>query len=261
VAVELKIKWEGTAPGLEEKRLSLAAFGGPLNLLLAALRRIATNIVTEVFEEKARGRFADEAKRLDIEIGELVKGSSGFDGTITVATVPYDTLPLFDLALSAGTQLLEALDAERQGIAKSTGVRNYLRSLPIGIIRQTYLLHRNGTTVKEVSFGEAELPDLPVDLPHIVEYFGDIIGVGFEPGRLEVKMKPEMVPAVTLAATSDQVDSALGLRHTKVRAVTVVQGNLHRLLILQDAASPLNHSTREAAIFERWNGALARLAK
>lgn len=262
MSVELKIKWEGFAPGLDEKRLSLSAFGEPLRLLLAGLRRIATNIVSEAFEDRApRGRFANEAKRLDIEIRELVKESSGFDGIITVATAPNDIFPLFDLASNAGTQLLEALDSESRGVAKSASVRNYLRSLPTGITKQTYWLHRNGTTIKEVSFGEAVLPDLPVDLPYIAEYSGYIIGVEFEPGRPEVKMKTEAGSDVTFAATSAQVDSALDLRHTKATAVAVVQGKSHRLIILQEADRPLNHSTREVAIYERWEGALKRLAQ
>jgi len=74
-------------------------------------------------------------------------------------------------------------------------------------------------------------------------------------------MKPEDGGVVTLAATSDQVDSALALRDKKAKIVAVVQANSHRLVILQDAEKPLNRSTREAAIFERWSGALARLAK
>ncbi len=261
MSVELKIKWEGTAPGLAEKRLSLSAFGESLTLLLTGLRRIATNVVGEAFEDRPpRGRFANAAKRLDIEIKELVKESSGFDGIITVATPPGDTLPLLDLAVSAGTQLLDALDSESRGVAKNASIRNYLRSLPIGITQQNYWLRQNGTILKHVSFGETALPDLPVDLPYVAEYFGNIIGVGFEPGRPEVKMKTE-AGSVTFAATSQQVDSALLLRHTKVRAVTVVQGNSHRLIILQDADLPLNSSTREAAIYERWQGALKRLAQ
>jgi hypothetical protein len=262
VAVELKIKWEGIAPGLEHKRLSVGAFGEPLTLLLLALRRIATNIVAEAFEDRPpRGRLTNEAKRLDIEIGELVKESSGFDGTITVATAPYDTRPLFDLAESAGTQLLEALYSESQGIPRNASIQRYLRALPVGINRQTYWLHKNGTSLKEVSFGEPVLPELPADIPYIAEYLGNIIGVGFEPGRLEVRMKPDNGSPVTFGATSDQVESALALRDTKAKALVVVQGNVQRLLILQDAVKPRNRSTREAEIFERWNGALARLAK
>jgi hypothetical protein len=247
---------------LNAKRLSLGAFGEPLTLLLLALRRIATNIVAEAFDDRPpRGRLTSEAKRLDIEIGELIKDSSGFDGTITVATAPYNTQPLFDLAESAGSQLLDALDSESHGIPRNSSIQKYLRALPTGINRQTYWLHKNGKPLREVTFGEPVFPDLPVDVPYIAEYLGNIIGVGFEPGRFEVKIKPEDGGVVTLAATSDQVDSALSLRDTKARIIAVVHTNSHRLVVLQDAEKPLNRSTREAAVFEHWSGALARLAK
>jgi len=261
VPVELKIKWEGLAPGLAEKRLSVSAFGEALTNLLAGLRRIATNIVGDAFEEKSvRGRFANAARRLDIEITELVRESSGFDSVITFATPVGDTLPLLDLAEIAGTQLLDALDSESRGIAKSANIRRYLQSLPKGITQQNYWLRQNGTLLKHVSFGEALLPEIPSDIPYIARYLGNIVGVGFEPGRPEVKLKTED-RTVTLAATSEQVDRALLLRDLKVRAIAVVEGNVERLLIVQDAQLPLNHSTREIAVYQRWEGALKRLAQ
>jgi hypothetical protein len=66
VPTELKIEWEGVAPGLADKRLSLSAFGEPLTILLAALRRIASNLVGDALEEKNVGRFTNAARQLDI---------------------------------------------------------------------------------------------------------------------------------------------------------------------------------------------------
>src|SRR5689334_3751010 len=108
---ELRIRWQGDTRGLADKRLSLSAFGEPLNLLLVALRRIATNLVTDAFEDKNIGRFANAARQLDIEIFDLVKESSGFDGLITLtAPSPGENLELFqNLADSAGVQLLDAI--------------------------------------------------------------------------------------------------------------------------------------------------------
>ena len=260
--VELKIKWEGSAPGLAEKRLSLSAFGDALTNLLAGLRRIATNIVGDAFEDASpRGRFANAARRLDIEITDLVRESSGFESIITVATPLGDTLPLLDLEVTAGTQLLDALDSESRGIAKNASIRRYLRALPVGLTQQNYWLHHNGTLLKHVSFGEALLPEMPTDIPYITRYLGEIVGVGFEPGRSEVKLKTEGGSTTTLIATPEQVDKALSLRHLKVRAIAVVESNAERLLIIQDAELPLNQSTREIAIYQRWEGALKRLAR
>ena len=41
MSAQLRVIWEGTAPGLEQKRLSLLAFGPALNALLKAARNIA----------------------------------------------------------------------------------------------------------------------------------------------------------------------------------------------------------------------------
>jgi hypothetical protein len=260
--LELKIRWQGVAPGLEEKRLSLGAFADPLAKLLASLRRIATNIISQAFDDRrATGRFANAARQLDIEITNLIKESSGFDSVITVTTPFGDTLPLLDLGESAGKSLLEALDAESRGIATNANVRNYLRSLPGGIVRQDYSLHRNGTVLKHVSFGEAALPELPPDLPYIAHFIGDIVGVGFEPGRSEVRIKVDSGTTLTFVANSRQVEQALNLRHVKIQAVTVATAGSHRLLILQPADAPIATSTREEAVYNRWQTVLKRLAQ
>jgi hypothetical protein len=262
VSVELKIRWEGTAPGLAEGRLSLGTFGEPLTLLLAGLRRIASNILSEAFENRPPGgRLANGARRLDIEINELITGSSGLVGTITVNTPPGETLPLIDLAVDASTQLLSALESESRGIPKSASVRRYLRSLPDGIAQQNYWLHKNGSELKHIAFGKTLLADAPIELPYLAEYYGNTIGVGFEPGRLEVRIKSEDSGLVTFTATSEQVESALNLRDKRVRAVAVVVANSYRLIILQEADRPLNQSTREEAVYQRWRGALKRLAQ
>jgi hypothetical protein len=49
----------GCRPRASEEAAKLSAFGEPLTILLAALRRIATNIVGDAFEEKDVGRFAN----------------------------------------------------------------------------------------------------------------------------------------------------------------------------------------------------------
>jgi len=122
---ELKIKWEGVAPGLAEKRLSLSAFGEPLTILLAALRRIASNLVGDALEEKNVGRFTNAARQLDIEISDLVRESSGFDSVITLTPLLGENMPLWDyLPENAGTQLLDAIDAERRGILKTVTYGN-----------------------------------------------------------------------------------------------------------------------------------------
>ena len=263
MVIRLTVKWEGTTRGLAEKRLSLSAFGPALGNLVSALRRIATNLVDEALgDRQARvGRFTDEARQLDIEITDLLKDSLGFDSLITVATPPGENFDLFtDLPEKATNKLLDAIEAESGGVVTNAIVRRYLESLPSGIIHQTYHLHRNGTMLREVSFGTMAIAQVPADLPYVAEFVGFIVGVGFEPGTPEVWIKTDSM-TVTLTATSAQVDTALELRQASVRAIAVVQGNSRRLLILQASHLPINRSTREGAIFGRWDGVLRRLAQ
>ena len=64
-----------------------------------------------------------------------------------------------------------------------------------------------------------------------------------------------------MSATPEQVDAALRLRESDVTALGVFHDGTYRLLILRDAnAEPKSHS-REAALYERWEGVLKRLAQ
>jgi hypothetical protein len=97
-------------------------------------------------------------------------------------------------------------------------------------------------------------------LPYLAEYIGQVVGIGFEPGKSEVRIKTDTT-TVTVDATADQANKALELRHSSVRVVAVIQGKTARLLMLQDAHAPINRATREAAIFARWDGVLRKLAQ
>lgn len=258
---ELKIKWEGGAPGVTDRRLSVGAFGEALNHLLSALRRIATNLVGDAVDDKSVGRFSAAARQLDIEIFDLVKDSTGFDSVVTIKATPGVNFELFnDLPEVATSHLLDAIDAERQGILRHSSVRRYLQSLPSGITRQTYQLHQNGRVVKEYSFGSMDIAAVPEDVPYLVGFHGRIIGVGFEPGKLEVKIKTDS-STVLFSATHKQVEYALKVRDTDVHATAVVNNGSPRLLILREASTPLYRSERNSGVYERWDGLLRRLAQ
>lgn len=263
MSIRLSVKWEGDAPGLMESRLSLSAFGEALTYLLSALRRIATNIVSEAIGDRQAsvGRFTKEARQLDIEITSLLKNSSGFDSLVTLSTPLGENLQLYaDLPEKASKVLLGAIEAESQGLLTNAIVRRYLESLPSGIRQQTYQLYRDGDALQIVSFGPMSLAQIPAHVPYLAEYVGRIVGVGFEPGRPEVRLKTDATTEI-LAATPQQVETALELRHDSVRAIVVIQDGLQRVLILQHADASIHRSTRESAIFDRWDSVLRRLAQ
>src|SRR5580692_1640545 len=176
-ATQLRIRWDGDAPGIAEHRLSLTVFGEPLELLLAALKRIATQMVRAALEnEKPKvGRFADLARSLDIELVAIEGNSTGFDAVISF-THPPGVLPFFgDLPERATLELLNSIDDERKGIPRHSSVRSYLRSLPPGVHKQLYELHDNGETKKKVEFGDIAVAEVPPDLPSLMEYEGSIV--------------------------------------------------------------------------------------
>jgi hypothetical protein len=262
MSVTFIVKWEGDIPGLAEKRLSLNAFGSALTNLRSSLRRIATNIVNEAVRERQAdsGRLTNAARQLDIQITGLVTNSSGFEGLVTIIPPQGYAFLLFeDLPENATTKLLDAIDAERQGVLTNASVRQYLRSLPQELTHQTYSAYRNGKTLREISFGDVALAEVPVDLPYIAEYIGEIVGVGFPPGEPEVRIKVDS-DVVVLTATAAQVETALSFRSLNIRGRAVVHGSSRRLLLLQESSLPVNRSTQKSAIFQRWNGLLARLA-
>jgi hypothetical protein len=265
MASEIKIRWEGDVPGIAEHRLSLAAFADPLNQLLAALRRIATQMVsTAVEHERPKiGRFANLARQLDIEITSIEGNSTGFNGVVAYYQPP-DELPLFaDLPDRAVTELLDSIERESKGQAANWAVRKYLSSLPPTVHRQTYELYENGVAKKRVEIGDFKLMEVPEEFPSLREVDGNIIGVGFEPGRSEVRMKSDSATA-NFDATDKQVEMALAIRKESVRSLGVYDGKRTRLLLIAKASEPRFKITDEAIeehIFKRWSGVFARLAK
>src|SRR5271157_3534727 len=255
---EIKIRWDGNVPGVSEHRLSLAAFGEPLNQLLIALRRIATQMVSTAVEHEHPkiGRFANLARQLDIEITSIEGDSTGFNGLVSFYQPP-DELPLFaDLPERAVTELLDSIERESRGQAANWAVRKYLSALPPTIHRQTYELHENGTTKKRVEIGDVKLMEVPEEFPSLREIDGNIIGVGFEPGRSEVRVKGETATA-SFDASDDQVEMALTIRKENVRSLGVHDGRRTRLLLITKASAPRFKITDEAVeehIFKRWGG-------
>jgi hypothetical protein len=264
MASELKIRWDGDVPGIAEQRLSLAAFAEPLNLLLIALRRIATQMVSSAMEGEhpKSGRLTNIARLIDIELVDIAKQSSGTDAFVVFHNPPEELNLWWDIPSRATVELLEAIDIESKGQIRNSAVRNYLRSLPPGLHHQVYE-YTNGAATKRVEVGDIRLTDLPPDLPVLRKMEGNIVGVGFEPGKNEVRIKTETM-TTPLTATAEAVDRALELRHDKVRTMSVHIASRARLISLKRSSDPEFKFSPEAVqehIFKRWDPLLARLAK
>jgi hypothetical protein len=265
MASEIKITWDGTAPGLSEHRLSVGAFGLPLTLLLAALRRIANQMVTNAVsgDRVQTGRLANAAKNLDIEIVSIKQNSSGVNAVITFREPPPQSELFVDLAERSAIQLLDALDKESKGQPADGSVRQYLRSLPDGTSKQIYELIEGGKPKKKTEIGDVKLTSLPPELPVLRSLVGNVIGVGFEPGKNEVRIKSNDA-LFSVTAKAEDVEKALVMRREQVRVLAVQEGKPSRLISLRRATDPHFKFDPEKAknhIFSRWANVLKELAK
>jgi hypothetical protein len=265
MATRLEITYDGTVPGLSEHRLSLNAFGPSLNALLRALRRIATNMVGDAVggNDVAKGRLKAAAKSIDVELYGVGRGSSVVGGVITFAPPPSPQFPLFaDVADRAAQEFLDSIELEARGVMRNSGVRGYLRSLPPGLTKHVYTYH-NTRSSRTVTLQDVSIPSVAVP-PVVREQLGVVVGVGFEPGRNEVRLRhPEGKTIQSFAATEDQVNRAIQFRGTVVRALVLIGGK-SRILRLEAADAGRYEPTvedREKLIFERWHGVLNELAR
>lgn len=267
----LKIIWDGDAPGLAQHRLSLGEFGPALTRLLGAIRRIASGIVTQAQEGTdlgvRGGRLAKLASQLDLEVTAVEEGSLGLVMACVLRLAAGQNAELFNsLADQACSEFVSAVEQESAGQPRNGLVREYLRALPAGVSAQSYTVQTSdGKPERTVKIGSMALAALPIDAPSLDEMVSSVVGVGFEPGRLEVRLlDTNNKRALTCVATQALVDRAIALRNKDVRALVVTVGNKTRLLRLNpaDAAeSKLQPGDRDVLLWQRWDELLRRFAQ
>lgn len=266
--VEIRITFEGDAPGLPAHRLSVAAFGKSLTLLLVAYRRIASGLVRAALDDPRYGRrggkYAEVARGLDFEIAQIAHGSTGLRIVCTADVRRGASFPLFQNGFmeQAAATLLESIAAESAGTLRNSRVRKYLASLPAGLRRQTYEARRGPISIKSITVGNVHLPAPPAGPFYLAEIEGTVVGVGFEPGPHEVSIQGPDGSITSYAATPVLVELALALRHEPVAGFAVRGGSprLVRLFAADKAPVDLSHEQTVSYVMHRWEGVLRRLA-
>jgi hypothetical protein len=269
--VILRITFEGDLPGLEEGGLSIASFGESMPKLLAAYRRIASGIVSDAIDKpgygKGGGKYAREAEHIDLELTALTHNSP-LTVELRCSSRPTDSQPrpLYseELLEDAGKLLLRSIDLESKGHPRNAHVRRYLESLPKGLRTQSYRLSRNQEELEKVTVSTVSLVE-EVEWPVFDVLKGNITGVGFEPGNLEVRGKSEDGRASFYAhASGVNVEKALKLRGETVEAVLWREGTKKSLLIgIVEAGTRRtirNPEENRKAILQEWDDALRRLS-
>ena len=257
---ELAITWDGPVKGLAAHRVSLNEFGDALTALVAAARRIASNLVMNAAEPAESGRLAALAKHIDIEIAGVVKGSGGFTTFLTLENPASPQAEMLNrLVGNVGRELLESIEAESSGTQRNAAVRKYLQYLPKALTHQVYDLREDGQSLKTVTIGKMNLPALMMDpLPSLVEMNGRIGGVGFEP-RLEVRLRGEGGQQMVATATDKQVSQALDMRSQESRALAISDSGGTRLVLLERQPTDRKKLTLDE-IFDQWDETFRALA-
>lgn len=100
------------------------------------------------------------------------------------------------------------------------------------------------------------------DAPHLAQHHGRIVGVGFEQGRTEVRIRTDDGRTIAWTATPEQMEKALVLRGVQITAlgVAAAEGS-PQWLILRKLNELSPRSSRKAVMYERWDGLLRRLAQ
>ena len=269
MATKLKIIWDGDVKGLAEHRISVSAFGPAITRLTQVLRRIATDIVKNGLPSSERthqGRYASEAKNIDIEIASIEGGSAGISALVTFSPQhPYQFTVFGNLDERVALEFVDSVEKESKGIWKDQGVRKYLHALPQGLTKQRYTVtdQQDRELRSPVEISDVHLTERPRVVPCVTRHYGSIIAIGFEPGKTEVRLKRLDGKIVVFSATKEQVTAAWNLRDIQVKVLAVSKGQ-NRLLKLEEATAEDFSVTAESVhthIFQRWDGLLQRLAR
>lgn len=268
VATKLQIVWDGEVVGLADRRLSLSAFEPALRQLLATIRRIASDLEVRATgpREHGRGRLAREAAKLDIQISE-VRGNSPLTVTASVVNLEPPARPLIaDLADVAIDEFLRDMERESAGAPSHYQVRRFMRALPPGLTQQRYThTAADGSPGRDLTLGAIRVEDPRVS-PYLVEVTGVLVGVVFELGRSELRLRSTDGDLMGFAATTDEVETALPFRLKTVTVLGVMEHERQkpRLLRFTTEQSPeafLDPTARLRHLSKTWNTVLTRLAQ
>lgn len=271
--MQLKIIWDGTAPGLQEHQLSVSAFGKSFVSMLRAIQRVSTNVITGSGDSESGakgGRYAERAQGIDLRVVSVGHGCLDMDLVVSFPELEAAQIPLVpdDVPEKTMQAFLEAITAESSGKPGSAAVRSFLKSLPEGVSMQEYRAFARGREIASTRVSEVEFVEDEERSTYLVRIAGRVTGVIFPPDAPEVRISRShgMVKStVRMAATEEQIEQALLLRHQPVvaRAFSSESGlSLLSLDPLNDfPAELLSYDDVRTHVLSRWEGTLQRLAQ
>lgn len=263
MSTKLTIRWDGTAPGLQEHALSLSAWLEPLGTLLKAVRRAASNLDASRPDDPERGkrggRHPPAAAAIDLQITAVRDGCVLLELEATQVAPGQQTL-VRDLPALALTTVVRDIKSEAAGRRKSALARRFLAQLPVGITEQGYKVEFDGVVLVEERIADSVVEGGAAALPHLQRVRGHIAGVGFDP--LTISFRTAKRSRFTVPASEGLVQAALELRGQDIEAMCLA-GPRPRVIWVRaaDAGATPDGAERSAFIRQRWAKTLAILAK
>lgn len=260
--VQLRIKWAGTTPGLEQHRLDVDEFGAAITLLSRALKRVASAMVTEAEDPEygARGgRRARRARELKVQWSSMKDGCvhSTFDVLMNGQQDMFGGLPERTVR-----RFVEHVRAEAAGHRRSAVVRKFLEALPDGLQAQTYEAVVGDQVVDSITVSTVTLAPPPRQLPGLFRGEAEIVGAFFDERRRGIELRYDNHNE-RLAADNEMVNRALGMRDQRVRFVALRSpAGSNRLLRLAPVDAPRpNADAVDDHLAARWANVLERLGE
>jgi hypothetical protein len=264
MASRIEIYWDGTAPGLAVHRLSLQTFTPSLTRLRKAVKSIATGLLSTAAGRSATSKRLAHAPVVDVQLAlpEIRQGS--LTAPCYLETLDSQVLLFMpDLAMRAGTELIQAIEAESQGRPRNHYVRRFLDGIPKSVTRQGYAAFDGSQRIAAVEFGEIRLAEMPESPPRLERVVGEIMGLSFGP-EPALRLRSVAGKNMEVSATEPQIEEALRLRRDPVQALMVVRDASKRLLWVRRSTDPfpaMSESGSADWALQRWDEVLRRLSK
>lgn len=260
---KLTIRWDGTAPGLQEHALSLSAWLAPLSTLLRAVRRAASNLDKSHADDPERGknggRLTPAAHAIDLRITAVRDGCVNLDLEAVQALSGQQVL-IPDLPARALATVVRDIKGEAAGRKRSALARSFLSQLPAGVSTQDYTVEHDGVVLVTETIANSVVETAASASPHLQRVAGFIAGVGFDP--LTISFRTAKRQRLTVAATDVLVKQALELRDRPIEAMCLAGPRPRVLWVRASGRRDLpSGRDRSEILRKQWARTLAILAE
>lgn len=254
MSTKLTIRWDGTAPGLQEHALSLSAWLKPLGTLLKAVRRAASNLDGSRDDDPERGRrggrHTPAAAAIDLQITGIRDGCVNLD-LEAIQVAPGQQTLTRDLPARALVTVVGDIKAEAAGYKRSALAQRFLKQLPAGLTEQGYRVEHDGVVLVDEHIADSVVESTADALPRLQCVRGLIAGVGFDPPSISFRTAKRH--RFTMPANEELVQQALDLREQPVEAMCLAGQRPRVIWVRKDSTGSVpDGAARSAVIRHRW---------